>query len=355
MAFGIVASLVIMAARMETPASPDTTAAASDMRGQGVLGRVSIVTSAYNEAGNLRQLIERVEGVLPRIKGECEMVVANDGSKDGSAAILDELASTRPWLRVVHLARNYGQTAALMAAFQHATGEIVVALDADLQNDPDDIPMLLEKMGEGFDLVSGWRKDRQDHAIKRNLLSRVANGIICGVSGVHLHDYGCTLKAYRAAITDDMKLYGEMHRFIPIYAHWLGARITEIPVKHHPRTAGVSKYGMERTVKVLLDLFVVMFLHRFANKPIYLFGAAGILFWVTAFIAGVWALGEKLINHISLIQTPLPLVAVFGAMTGVICFLMGLLAELSIRTYHESQNKPTYRVARVVNFQNPAR
>ncbi len=312
--------------------------------------RVSIVTSAYNEEENLRALVEKVEAVLPRINGSCEMIVSNDGSKDGSGALLDELAATRPWLRVVHLSRNYGQTAALMAGFTHATGEIVVALDADLQNDPDDIPMLLAKMDEGFDLVSGWRKDRQDHAIRRNLLSRVANGIICGISGVHLHDYGCTLKAYRAGITDDMRLYGEMHRFIPIYAHWLGARITEVPVKHHPRTAGVSKYGMERTVKVLLDLFVVMFLHRFAQKPIYLFGAAGIVFWSVAFIAGVWALGEKFINHISLIQTPLPLVCAFGLMTGTLCFLLGLLAELSIRTYHESQNKPTYRVARLVNL-----
>jgi len=309
---------------------------------------ITVTIPLYNEAENIPILYERVRNALDALGKPWELVLVNDGSKDGSAALLDKIAADDPRVCVIHFPRNYGQTAAFMAGIDHARGAIIVPMDGDLQNDPDDIAKLLAKLDEGFDVVSGWRKDRQDHAIKRNLPSRIANGLISSVSGVHLHDYGCSLKAYRRDVLDGVKLYGEMHRFVPIYAAWNGARVTEIPVTHHPRLHGESKYGLERVVKVVLDLLVVKFLFRYSGKPIYVFGGFGLLSILLGFLAGVWAIVLKLFWGTSFIHTPLPLLCVFLGAVGVLSILMGLLAEMLNRTYHESQAKPVYKIARVI-------
>jgi glycosyltransferase involved in cell wall biosynthesis len=310
---------------------------------------LTIAVPIYNEQDNVQLLYERTRDALQALGRSWELILVNDGSRDDSAARLDAIAATDPRVIVVHLSRNYGQTAAFMAGLDQARGEIIIPMDGDLQNDPADIGRLLEKLDEGFDVVSGWRKDRQDHAIKRNLPSRLANTLISRVSGVPLHDYGCSLKAYRRSVLDGVKLYGEMHRFVPIYAAWNGARVGEIPVTHHARIHGESKYGLERIFKVVLDLLVVKFLFRYSGKPIYLFGGFGMLSIALGVMAGVWALALKVFSGTSLIQTPLPLLSVFLGMTGVMSILMGLLAEMVNRTYHESQSKAVYRVARIVN------
>ena len=309
---------------------------------------LTITIPIYNELDNLDTLHARTTEALRGMGRSWELIFVNDGSTDGSATKLDAIAVNDPNVVVVHLARNYGQTAALMAGLDQARGDIIVPMDGDMQNDPSDIGRLLAKLDEGYDVVSGWRKDRQDHAIKRNLPSRLANTLISRVSGVPLHDYGCSLKAYRRSVLDGVKLYGEMHRFVPIYASWNGARVTELPVQHHPRLHGESKYGLERVLKVVLDLIVVKFLFRYASKPIYVFGGFGLLSLVGSFAVGVWALCLKLFESTSLIQTPLPLLCVFLAVTGILSILMGLLAEMLNRTYHESQAKPVYRIGRIV-------
>jgi glycosyltransferase involved in cell wall biosynthesis len=309
---------------------------------------LTITVPIFNEEDNIAPLYERICAAADQLGIEWELVLVNDGSSDRSAERLDAIAARDPHVTVVHFPRNYGQTAAMMAGIDHARGDIIVPMDGDLQNDPADIGRLLAKLDEGFDVVSGWRKHRQDHAIRRNLLSRIANGIISRVSGVALHDYGCSLKAYRRDVLEDVKLYGEMHRFVPIFAAWNGARVTELEVTHHPRIHGESKYGLERIIKVILDLLVVKFLFRYSQKPIYLFGGFGLLSIVCAALAGLWAVGLKLFFHTSLIQTPLPLFAVFLSAIGVLSMLMGLLAEMLNRTYHESQGKSVYRIARIV-------
>jgi glycosyltransferase involved in cell wall biosynthesis len=309
---------------------------------------ITVTIPLYNEEENIPILYARVKTALDAIKKSWELILVNDGSTDASAALLDGIVAEDPRVIVVHFRRNYGQTAAFMAGLDHASGTIIVPMDGDLQNDPDDIGKLLAKLDEGYDVVSGWRKDRKDDAIRRNLPSRVANTIISRVSGVHLHDYGCSLKAYRRSVLDDVKLYGEMHRFVPIYAAWNGARVTELEVSHHLRLHGQSKYGLERIIKVVLDLIVVKFLFRYANKPIYLFGGFGLLNILLGILAGFWALALKLFSGVSLIQTPLPLLAVFLNATGVLSILMGLLAEMLNRTYYESQDKSVYRIDRVV-------
>jgi dolichol-phosphate mannosyltransferase len=240
-----------------------------------------------------------------------------------------------------------------MCGIDHATGDLIVPIDADLQNDPADIPLLLAKIAEGYDVVSGWRKDRKDSELRRNLPSRVANWIISKVSQVKLHDYGCTLKAYRRDVLDGVRLYGEMHRLIPVYASWMGARVTEIPVRHHPRKHGQSHYGLERVVKIILDLIVVKFMDRQFMKPIYVFGGFGMLCLAISFLAGAWALFLKFVDGLSLIQTPLPLLAVMTFVTGVMCILMGLISEILMRTYFESQGKTSYSVRERVNFDEP--
>lgn len=311
---------------------------------------LSIVVPLYNEEGNIQQLYDEIVNTFQNGTYAYEIIFINDGSTDGSEAIIADIASRDSLVKVVNFRRNHGQTAALMAAFQHATGDIIVPLDGDLQNDPRDIPKLVEKIGEGYSVVSGWRKDRKDAELRRNLPSRLANFLISEISGVRLHDYGCTLKAYRRDVVADIKLYGEMHRFIPIYASWHGAKITEVPVNHRPRIHGTSNYGMERVIKVLLDLVVVKFLNDYHTKPIYMFGAMSILCLMLSVFSGLWSVYLKVWNDISFISTPLPLLVVLLLLVGVISLLLGLLAELMIRIYYEAQDKKTYYVKNTINF-----
>jgi glycosyltransferase involved in cell wall biosynthesis len=306
---------------------------------------ISVVIPLFNEAPSVRPLAQKLVVALDKITHDYEVIFVNDGSTDGTRAHLRELCAKDQHFKAVHLRRKSGQTAAMTAGFDHAGGAVIVTMDGDLQNDPADIGKLLIKLEEGYDLVSGWRVDRRDHAIRRTFLSRVANGLISRTTGVRLHDYGCSLKAYRREVLENINLYGEMHRFIPVYAHWNGARIAEVTVLHHARAHGVSNYGLERVVKVVLDLGVVLFLHRWAQKPIYLFGLCGLASWAVSFLATLAAVAYKLLALKTFVQTPLPLIAVTMFFTGVICFLLGLLAELSIRTYHESQGKRTYLIA----------
>lgn len=315
-------------------------------RGGDVL---SVIVPAKNEEQNLPVLLARLFAVLRGLSRPFEVIVVNDGSTDGSLRVLRNLAEAHPELLVIDLARNYGQTAAMMAGFDHARGDIIVPIDADLQNDPGDIPLLLAKLEEGYDVVSGWRKDRQDAAVRRNFVSRVANAVISRLSGVHLHDYGCTLKAYRRAVIGPVRLYGEMHRFVPIYAAWYGARIAEIPVKHNPRLHGKSNYGLERILKVVLDLLVVRFLDRWIGKPIYIFGGFGALWFVVAAISGAYMLYLKYFGGLTMIQTPLPLLVVMSIMMGVMSICIGLVAEIVVRTYFESQGKSIYHTREVIN------
>jgi glycosyltransferase involved in cell wall biosynthesis len=311
---------------------------------------LSVVIPCFNEEPSLPGLVQRLETALGALARSYEVLVVDDGSTDGSMGLLQELAAARPWLKVITLRRRAGQTAAMMAGFERAQGAVVVTMDGDLQNDPADIGRLLAKLGEDFDVVSGWRVNRQDHRIRRIFLSRVANALISLTTGVRLHDYGCTLKAYRREVLEDVRLYGEMHRFIPVYASWNGARIAELPVGHHPRRAGASNYGLNRLLKVTLDLFVLLFLHRFAQKPIYIFGACGLISMAMSFAAGAAMLYYKFWGGKTFIETPLPILWATMFFTGVLCLLLGLIAEVNMRTYHEAQDKRTYRVASTINL-----
>ena len=306
--------------------------------------KVSVVVPVYNEELNLPDLFLKLESLMEDSAFEWEVVLINDGSKDASGQLIDAQSKKDARFVAVQFRRNFGQTAAMQAGFDFAKGQVVVPLDADLQNDPADIPMLLAKLTEGYDVVSGWRKKRQDKPIKRVFLSRVANAIISKISGVKLHDYGCSLKAYRKAVMSEVRLYGEMHRFIPIYAAWQGGRITEVPVNHFPRTKGESKYGMERIFKVILDLIVVKFLHGYSQKPMYVFGGFGLGCFSMSVLFGVVAFVLKFIGIANLSRTPLPLACLFFALMGVYSILMGLLAEIITRTYYEAQDKKTYHV-----------
>ncbi|MEI8293366.1 MAG: glycosyltransferase family 2 protein [bacterium] len=312
---------------------------------------ISLTVPVYNEQEALGPLFEKVQTVMRRdFPNNWEIIFVNDGSHDGSAELLDELAKKNPEVKVVHFRRNFGQTAAMMAGFDFAGGDIIIPLDGDGQNDPQDIPRIVAKLDEGFDVCSGWRKDRQDNALQRNLPSILANKLISQVSGVRLHDFGCSLKAYRAEVIKGVRLYGEMHRFLPIYAKWHGARITELPVGHHARKTGHSKYGLERVLKVIMDLLTVRFMDRYMLKPMYLFGFWGFLFFVASFVFGSWAVYMRTQGYF-FTGTPLPMMSVFSFMTGVICMLMGLLAEMITRTFHESQNKSIYLVSKTRNCQ----
>ena len=305
---------------------------------------ISLSVPVYNEREALLPLFEKVQRVMRAHYGDgWEIVFVNDGSHDGSEKLLDELAAKNPEVKVVHFRRNFGQTAAMMAGFDFARGHTIIPLDGDGQNDPEDIPRIVAKLDEGFEVCSGWRKDRQDNALQRNIPSIFANKLISAVSGVELHDFGCSLKAYRAEVIKGVRLYGEMHHFLPIYAKWHGARICELPVSHHARKTGHSKYGLERVLKVVMDLLTVRFMDRYMLKPMYLFGFWGFLFLCGSVGFTTWALYMRSRGYF-FTQTPLPMMAVFSFMTGVICFLMGLLAEMVTRTFHESQNKSIYLV-----------
>jgi len=307
---------------------------------------VSILIPAHNEAENLPELLPRVAATLREDRRPFEIIVVDDGSSDSTtdAAMQCKL----PEVRIIRFRRNFGQTAALMAGIEHARGDAIVPIDADLQNLPEDIPALLRKLEEGFDVVSGWRKNRQDAQLQRNLPSRVANRLIALVAHLPLHDFGCSLKAYRSWVFEGVHLYGEMHRFVPLYAYWNGARITELPVNHAPRKHGSSHYGLKRVPKVLLDLLVVVFLHKFAQKPIYIFGGAGLLSFTIAALATVAAVYYKFFGNKSFVETPLPILAGITFVTGMMCVLMGFIAELLVRTYYESQGKRTYFAFEVI-------
>lgn len=312
--------------------------------------QLSIVIPFYNEEQGVALLFERLMPVLETMDMKYEVIAVNDGSSDQTLSLLLDAAGRNKRIKIIDFVRNEGQTAALQAGFDYSCGEIIVPMDADLQNDPADIPRLVEKLHEGWGVVSGWRKNRKDAALRRNLPSRVANWVISKVSGVPLHDYGCTLKAYRRSILEDVRLYGEMHRFIPIYASWNGATVTEVPVTHYPRSFGKSKYGLDRTVKVLLDLLVTCFLGRYLRKPIYVFGGFGVILLLAAFCCVIIALILKFAGQASLVQTPLPLIAVTTFSIGVSSILMGLLAEVTSRTYFESRGKRPYKVKSSINM-----
>lgn len=310
---------------------------------------ISLVIPVYNEEGSLPKLFEAIATFSEQYP-DMEAIFIDDGSVDSSFTLLKNEAEKHLYCKVIRLARNTGQTAAIQAGIDHASGDVLVFLDSDLQNDPADIPKLLTKLDEGYDVVSGWRKDRKDNPIKRNLPSHIANAIISWVSGVHLHDYGCTLKAYRREVIKDVHLYGEMHRFIPVYAAWKGAKVTEIPVSHHARQFGTSSYGLERIFKVLLDICVVKFLDRFLAKPIYIFGGFGLIALFLSFLSLIWALGLKFFSGVSLVLTPLPLFSGISFLLGGISILMGILAEVVSRTYFASSREKPYVAKELVNF-----
>ena len=311
---------------------------------------LSLFLPVMDEEENLRPMHAKIAAALDALGKTAEVIYVDDGSSDNSLAILKEIAAEDDRVRVISLRRNYGQTAAMSAGIDAARGEILIPMDADLQNDPADIARLLEKLDEGYDVVSGWRKNRQDKMISRKIPSQIANRIISWIGGVPLHDYGCSLKAYRRDVIQDVKLYGEMHRFIPIYASWAGARVTEIPVDHHARTMGRSKYGISRTIKVIFDLMTIKFMASYQTKPIYVFGGFGMIAFAISIIAGVWALYLKIFEGTSFILTPLPIIAVVMLAISVQFCLMGLLAELLVRTYHESQDKAIYAIRERIGF-----
>jgi glycosyltransferase involved in cell wall biosynthesis len=333
--------------------------ASADFRNLSVVGevpaggpQVSVIIPLFNEEESVPAVVDALWTVLEQANFTFEVLLVNDGSTDQTLAKLRAAAASRPQARIIDFRRNYGQTAAIMAGIDYARGKIIISLDADLQNDPRDIPLLLAKLDEGFDVVSGWRQDRQDAAIRRNLVSRVANRLISVISGVTLHDYGCTLKAYRADVVKGVRLYGEMHRFIPIYASWMGAMVTEIPVAHHPRKFGKSKYGLERTFKVILDLLVMKFLDRHFVKPIYLFGGFALISLFISGCSALWMLYLKFFDNLSMIRTPLPLLTVLTFLIAVISLLMGLIAEMLVRIYFETQNRAPYNVRTLIDFEN---
>jgi glycosyltransferase involved in cell wall biosynthesis len=316
---------------------------------------VSVLVPVYNEEKNIVPLTERLFAVLDKLGLSFEIVAVDDGSIDGSLQELKQVAERRRELKIISFSRNSGQTAALMAGFDYSSGKVAVSIDADLQNDPDDIPILLAKIDEGYDVVAGWRTDRKDAAVRRNFPSHVANRLISLVTGVHLHDFGCTLKAYRREVMIGVRLYGEMHRFIPVYASWQGAKVTEISVRHYERRFGKSNYGLERIAKVILDLMVVKFLDRHLVKPIYVFGGFGLLSLLASMGFWTYALYLKYFEAISFIQTPLPLATAMFFLVGILSLLMGLVAEMLARTYFESQDRRPYAVRATVNIDRKSR
>ena len=315
---------------------------------------LSIVIPIFNEEESLPALKETLDEALNEFQPTWEVIFVDDGSVDRSAQVLETIVEEDPLhARGILLRRNFGQTTAIAAGIDHAQGDVIVLMDADLQNDPADIPLMVAKLDEGYDVVSGWRKDRKDAFLTRTLPSRLANGLISWVTGVKLHDYGCTLKAYRREAITGFRLYGEMHRFIPVYAHAMGARIIEIPVRHHPRRWGKAKYGLERTAKVILDLFTVKFLSAYSGKPGYLFGGIGGVFILISTLLMVFLAVRRLTVGTEVLTSPFFQMAVVMLSFGFQSVLMGLIAELLARTYHESQQKPTYTIQRKLGLKTP--
>jgi glycosyltransferase involved in cell wall biosynthesis len=316
---------------------------------------LSVVVPVYNEVENLEALLEELSGVLLAGPRTFEVIVVDDGSRDGTAELLRKLVADRPWLRAVFLRRNFGQTAAFDAGFRAASGEIVATIDGDLQNDPRDIPAMIAKLDEGFDMVAGWRRKRSDAMILRKIPSRIANWMIRKVTGTRIHDLGCSLRLYRREVTEELRLYGEMHRFISVLADSMGARIAEVEVNHRARRAGTSKYGLKRTVKVVLDLITVVFMRRYQAKPIYVFGSLGLgMMFASAVMAGV-VLWEKIQDGVWVHRNPLFILAAVAALVGVQLLATGIVAELIIRTYYESQGKRAYSIRDRAGFAGEAR
>jgi glycosyltransferase involved in cell wall biosynthesis len=330
--------------------SPPLTHAEGNAAGQHERPELSVVIPVHDEAANVTPLHDALTRSLGELGRSYEIIVVDDGSRDDTYGRLVEHAAADPSLKLIRLRRNYGQTAAMAAGFDHALGGVIIPMDGDLQNDPADIGRLLDKIDEGYDVVSGWRRERQDNLLRR-IPSRIANWLIGRVTGVRLHDYGCTLKAYRAEIVRETRLYGEMHRFLPALAHQAGARITEIPVRHHPRTSGRSKYGLGRTAKVLLDLLTVKFMSVWSTKPSYVFGGSGAILCGLGSLFVVWTAYQRLFNGVYVYRQPSLIVGVFLFGIGFNLILLGLLAELIVRTYHESQSKPVYLVRERQNLE----
>ena len=312
---------------------------------------ISIIIPVFNESESIGYLLDEVLNVMQNNKFNCELIVVNDGSNDNTSTVLDELTIKIKELSVISLRKNYGQTAAMAAGFDNTKGEIVITLDGDLQNDPNDIPKLISHINEGYDLICGWRYERKDKLINRRIPSKIANKLIANVTGLKLHDYGCSLKAFKKEILDDIKLYGELHRFLPVLAKIEGAKIKEIKVNHRSRKYGSSKYGIDRTFRVLMDLLTVWFMTKFLTRPMYGFGFVGIIsilvsLGMTSYLFIIKLLGNDIGNR------PMLMFALILGIAGVQLFSFGLLGELLIRTYHESQNRPIYRIRKIQSISN---
>jgi glycosyltransferase involved in cell wall biosynthesis len=313
---------------------------------------LSVVIPVHNEVENLVSLLDELETVLSSQSRSYEVIVVDDGSKDGTTQLLRRLTAERSDLKAIFFRRNFGQTAGFDAGFRAAAGDMIVTMDGDLQNDPRDIPAMLDRLEEGYDMVAGWRRNRQDALVLRKVPSRMANWLIRKATGASIHDLGCSLRAYRREVTEELRLYGEMHRFISVLAHNMGASIAEVEVNHRPRRAGVSKYGLRRTVKVLLDLMTVLFMRRYQTKPIYVFGGVGALLVATSTAIFGYVLWEKMHDGVWVHRNPLFLVGVMSTLVGVQLLATGLIAELIIRTYYESQDKRAYSIASRAGFED---
>jgi glycosyltransferase involved in cell wall biosynthesis len=311
---------------------------------------LSIVIPLYNEEENIRPLYVSLKPVLDGTGKNYEVLFVDDGSTDGTLGELERIAAGDPRVVVLSFRRNFGQTAAFAAGFDHATGDVIVTMDGDLQNDPGDIPGMIEAIKD-YDLVSGWRRNRKDAFVSRKLPSKIANWLIGRVTGVRLHDYGCSLKAYRKEVVKNLRLYGEMHRFIPAVANWYGVRVAEVETTHHPRARGKSKYGISRTVRVVMDLITVKFLQSFSTKPIQFFGPMGLLSTAAGFCISLWLTAEKLLMGRSIGGRPLLLLGVLLIIVGIQLVGMGLLGEMLVRVYHESQKKPIYAIKKIIGQQ----
>jgi glycosyltransferase involved in cell wall biosynthesis len=309
---------------------------------------ITLVVPVYNEEPNIEPLIREIVPALSRITDNFEIIAVDDGSRDGSYEKLKKLRDEDPRIKVIRFRANFGQTAAFAAGFDRARGKIIITMDADLQNDPADIPAMVAKLNEGYDIVAGWRYDRQDNMISRKIPSVIANKIISMTTNVHLHDYGCSLKVFRGEVVKNIKLYGEMHRFIPAIASWMGVDVAEMKVNHRPRVAGKSKYGIGRTIRVVLDLITVKFLLSYSTRPIQIFGFIGLFCGMLGFIIASWVSVQRLFFDMPLSNRPVLLLAVLLMFIGVQFVSMGLLAELQARTYHESQDKPIYAIKEIL-------
>ncbi|MFB3784750.1 MAG: glycosyltransferase family 2 protein [bacterium] len=319
------------------------------MNEQSPAPQLSVIIPVYNEEDNLLPLQADLRPALEATGLSYEIIYCDDGSRDGSPRVLEDIARNHPGIQALMLRRNFGQTAAIAAGIDHARGNVLILMDADLQNDPRDIPKLLKKLDEGYDIVSGWRKNRKDPFLSKRLPSRIANWIISWITGVHLHDHGCTLKAYRREVLDRVSLYGEMHRFLTVLGHWMGARIAEVEVTHHPRLRGKSKYSLNRIIKVLLDLPLLVLLGNFLTRPSHFFGGIGMLFHLAAAVCALDVAYEKFFEGDKASNNPFLLLAVFFALVGIQIIMIGLLAEMMTRVYHESQRKKTYVIREIIH------